>query len=298
MAGDVTEAAHGNLTGARPLPSVSVAVANEVKGSAVGTGDREVPRSEWNHASHARTQGQHTPSHHRRVSVRERAYAQLKSLILSDRFAPGQRLTEEQLAKELGTSRTPIREALHKLESEALITSLPTRGFVASHDSPQEIEELIELRAILEGYALRIICGRLTEPQFQTLEQIVRTSEDSLRSQHLDDVSRSNMRFHDTLHTLIGDKRRLHHQLVTMRQYAFRYCKSGQPGPNGNRRTVEEHCRILMALRFRDPDLSEYAMREHIHRSQNDRLQPEQEPFHRHAARDRRDPHADAFETR
>jgi DNA-binding GntR family transcriptional regulator len=311
MNGDSNDGPCGTLTGANLLASMPAAVANEVRGPVAvrvlagtlrdqhtGTGNREGSQPDRNHANYAPGRKQRTPADHRSVPVRERAYARLKSLILSDRFAPGQRLTEEQLAQEFGTSRTPIREALHKLESEGLITSLPTRGYVASQDSPQEMDELIELRAILEGHALRIICGRLTEPQFQALEEIVRTSEDALRRQRLEDLPRWNIRFHDTLHTLISDKRRLHHQLVTMRKYTFRYCQISQPGPDGNRRTVEEHRRILTALRFRDPDLSEYAMREHIQRSRGDRLQPEQEPFHQRAATDRRDRQVDAFEPR
>ena len=96
------------------------------------------------------------------LPVRERAYRQVKALILAGQLPPGQRLTEERLAQDLGISRTPIREALHKLASEGLITSLAARGFGASHDLEQEIEELFELRAVLEGHALRVICGRLT----------------------------------------------------------------------------------------------------------------------------------------
>lgn len=226
------------------------------------------------------------PSGEQAIPAREYAYLHLKTLILSDRFAPGQRLAEEQLAKEFGISRTPIREALHKLESEGLITSLPTRGFVASHDSQEDMEEIIELRAILEGYALRVICGRLTERQLQGLEETVRKTEDAQRHQHLDDVSRWNTRFHDMLHDLISDKRRLCQQVVTMRRYVFRYRESEQPEPEGGRRTVEDHRRILMALRFRDPALCEYVMREHIHRSRGDRLRPEREPFQQRAAAD------------
>ena len=69
------------------------------------------------------------------IPVRERAYECLKSAILSGRFNPGKRLTEEHLAKEMGVSRTPVREALHKLESEGLIKALETRGFIVSKDS-------------------------------------------------------------------------------------------------------------------------------------------------------------------
>lgn len=214
------------------------------------------------------------PSGRRPIPVRVYAYMHLKALILSDRFAPGQRLAEERLAREFGISRTPIREALHKLETEGLVTPLSRRGFAAPSDSRREMEELIDLRAVLEGYALRVVCGRATERQIQGLERIVRRTEDALRCGRLCELSRWNTRFHDMLHGLISDRRRLYHHLVTMRRYAFRYRRSTGPVVDGGHRTVEGHRRIVMALRFRDPDLCECAMREHIRQPQPDPVQP------------------------
>ena len=206
----------------------------------------------------------------RAIPVRERAYSRLRALVLSDRIAPGQRLAEERLAREFGISRTPIREALHKLESEGLITPISKRGFATFRDSQAEMEELNDLRAALEGYALRVICGRLTERQLETLERTVQMTEDALRRQRLGDVSRWNTTFHAALHEMISDKRRIYRQLVTMRQYAFRYRENEEPEPQAGRWTVEGHRRILMALRFHDADLCECAMREHIRHAPGD----------------------------
>ena len=211
--------------------------------------------------------------HAESIPVRERAYEHLKTSILSGRFSPGERLTEEHLAKELGMSRTPVREALHKLESEGLIKPLASRGFVASQDSKDDIEELFEIRAVLEGYALRVICGRITETILEGLEEIVRKAEEALRTRDLDDVFQWNTRFHDTLHDLITDKHRLYHQMVTMRQYVLRYRKNTLQYPDGGDRTVDGHRKILLALRLRDPDLCERLMREHIQQSKTDALQ-------------------------
>ena len=207
------------------------------------------------------------------VPVRERAYEHLKASILSGRFNPGERLAEEHLAKELGISRTPIREALHKLESEGLIKPLASRGFVASQDSKEDIEELFEIRAVLEGYALRLICGRITDTVLAQLEETVEKGEEALRRHGLDEIFQWNTRFHDTLHDLITDKRRLYHQMVTMRQYVLRYRKNTLQYPDGGARTVDGHRKILLALRLRDPDLCERVMREHIQQSKTDALQ-------------------------
>jgi DNA-binding GntR family transcriptional regulator len=212
-------------------------------------------------------------SHIESVPVRERAYEYLKASILSGRFNPGERLTEEHLAKELGISRTPVREALHKLESEGLIKPLATRGFVASQDSKEDIEELFEIRAVLEGYALRVICRRITDAVLERLEQTVAKAENALGHAALDEVFQWNTRFHDTLHELITDKRRLYHQMVTMRQYVLRYRKNTLQNPDAGARTVDGHRKILLALRLRDPDLCERVMREHIQQSKTDALE-------------------------
>jgi len=205
--------------------------------------------------------------------IRERAYEYLKTAILSGRFSPGARLTEEHLAKELSISRTPIREALHKLESEGLIKPLASRGFVASQDSKEEIDELFEIRAVLEGYALRVICERVTDTVLAQLEDTVKNAEEALRRHGLDEVFQWNTRFHDTLHELITDKHRLYHQMVTMRQYVLRYRKNTLQYPDGGERTVDGHRKILLALRLRDPDLCERVMRDHIQQSKKDALQ-------------------------
>jgi DNA-binding GntR family transcriptional regulator len=207
------------------------------------------------------------------IPVRERAYEHLKASILSGRFNPGERLAEEHLAKELGISRTPIREALHKLESEGLIKPLASRGFVASQDSKDDIEELFEIRAVLEGYALRLICGRITDAVLAQLEDTVEKAEEALGRHGLDEIFQWNTRFHDTLHDLITDRRRLYHQMVTMRQYVLRYRKNTLQYPDGGERTVDGHRKILLALRLRDPDLCERVMREHIQQSKTDALQ-------------------------
>ena len=80
-----------------------------------------------------------------------RAYQLTKDKIIRNELDPRQKLSEIELAKELEMSRTPVREALQKLESEGLIKALETRGFVVSLDSVEEVQELFEIRAILEG---------------------------------------------------------------------------------------------------------------------------------------------------
>jgi len=204
------------------------------------------------------------------IPVREMAYEFLKSSVLSGHFNPGERLTEEYLAKKLGVSRTPVREALHKLESEGLIKPLETRGFIVSRDSKDEVEELFELRAILEGYALRIICGRISEEDLKKLGRLIAGAEDALRRKRMEEVFKWNTKFHDTLHGIVVDKKRLHRLLVNIRKYVLRYRRDTLHYLDGGKRAVDGHRKILLALRLKDPDLCERMMREHIQEAKVD----------------------------
>jgi len=207
------------------------------------------------------------------VPVREMTYEFLKSSVLSGHLNPGERLTEEHLAKRLGVSRTPVREALHKLESEGLIKPLETRGFMVSRDSKDEVEELFELRAILEGYALRIISEKISEEDLKQLDRLVAGAEDALRRKRMEEVFKWNTKFHDTLHGIVVDKKRLHRLLVNIRKYVLRYRMDTLQYPDGGKRAVDGHRKILLALRVKDPDLCERMMREHIQEAKVDAKQ-------------------------
>ena len=205
--------------------------------------------------------------------VRERAYEYLKSAILSDRIHPGERLAEEHLAKEMGVSRTPVREALHKLESEGLIKALETRGFIVSKDSREEVEELFDMRAILEGYGLRVISEKVSEDLLEQLNGFIEKAEDALRRKQIREVFKWNTQFHDTLHRMLAEKKRLHRLLVNVRKYVLRYRENTLQYPDGGRRALDGHRKIVMALRLKDPDLCERVMREHIQEAKEDALQ-------------------------
>jgi len=207
------------------------------------------------------------------MPAREKTYQHLKSNILSGHFNPGERLTEEHLARKLGVSRTPVREALHKLESEGLIKSLVTRGFIVSRDSKDEMEELFDIRAILEGYLMRMICETISEETIGQLDQFVEKAEEALRQKKIEEVFKWNTQFHDTLHSLVQNKQRFHQMMVNIRKYVLRYRKDTLRYPDGGKRTIEGHRKIMMSLRLRDPDLCERVMREHIREAKEDALQ-------------------------
>jgi DNA-binding GntR family transcriptional regulator len=207
------------------------------------------------------------------IPVSTKTYEYLKAKVLAGRFHPGDRLTEEHLAKVLGVSRTPIREALHKLELEGLIKSLETRGFIIPQDSHEEVEELFDLRAVLEGYTLRIICETISGETLKQLDGYIEKGEEALRRRRLEEVFKWNTKFHDTLHGLVRNRNRLHRILVNMRKYVLRHRRNTLQYPDAGRRTIEGHRKIMLALRLKDLDLCERLMREHIREAKEDAQQ-------------------------
>lgn len=204
--------------------------------------------------------------------IRKRVYDDLRSAILSGRLNPAERLTEEHLAETLGVSRTPVREALNKLESEGLIKALETRGFIVSTDSPEEVEELFEIRAILEGYTLRLISKDIDKKKLALLNGMIEKAERALETRQMNEVFECNTLFHDTLHGMVNHKKQLCRLLVNMRENVLRYRRDTLHSPEGTRRTIDGHRRILLALSLNDPDLCEKTMREHINEAKEDAL--------------------------
>jgi len=207
------------------------------------------------------------------IPIREKVYEYLKSSVLSGRFNPGKRLTEEHLASEIGVSRTPVREALHKLASEGLIKSLDTRGFIASADSKDEIEEMFDIRASLEGYALRLASEIISEETLKGLDGFIENAEDALKRKKINEIFKWNTRFHDALHDLVAHKPRFHRLITNMRKYVLRYRKDTLHYLDGAKRTIDGHRKIMMALRLKEPDLCERIMREHIQEAKEDAMQ-------------------------
>jgi DNA-binding GntR family transcriptional regulator len=206
------------------------------------------------------------------TSVRERAYRYLKSKVLSGGFDEGQRLTEVQLAKSLGVSRTPVREALQKLESEGLVQPMEKRGFCVSRDSREEMQDLFDIRAALEGYAIRLVCERITEETMTELHGFIRKAQDALKRKKIDKIFEFNTQFHDTLHEVITHRPRFHSLIADMRKYVLRYRKDSLHYFEGAQKTIAGHRKILLALSLKDPDLCERVMREHVQEAREEAL--------------------------
>lgn len=207
----------------------------------------------------------------RRLPVREQTYRILKEKILSGHFQPNKRLVEESLADLLGVSRTPIREALHKLELEGLVKKKGARGFCVPEETAEEMSELFEIRAVLEGHALACLCENISDESFLVLRELVDKAERGVLAGELGLVFEYNTKFHDLLYNLIREKRsRLFTMIEDMREYILRYRKDSLDNLHAAERSISGHKKILLALELNDPVLCEHVMRTHVYEAQAD----------------------------
>lgn len=225
-------------------------------------------------------------------SLRERAYRHIQSKILSGDLAGGQRVSEQALAEELGISRTPVRSALHELESEGLLHQVPRYGTVVKKTDRRDLAELFDLRMALEGFAAEVAATRISPEDLATLsslgDQMHALAQANLDDkQNLDD-SKVLGRFVDAdveFHVLIlraTGNRRLMKSVADSRMLSQWGFHARQP----ERIEVlaeawEGHRQILQGLKAGDPEASRVAMANHIRFSKEnalrifDRLQAE-----------------------
>jgi DNA-binding GntR family transcriptional regulator len=184
--------------------------------------------------------------------LREDVHALLRERIVKGDLLPGNRLQDVLLAAELGVSRTPVREALLRLESEGLVESDPNRGFFVAALSRKEVSEIYPIVWTLECLALDS-CEPLTPPQIQSLRQInaemAAGTADSLHRQELD------LRWHQTLLSSCPNQR-LKEFLAALKQIVRRYEWVYMGDPARVRRSVRDHAEILEALVKKKRDLA------------------------------------------
>ncbi len=208
---------------------------------------------------------------HGQLSVREQTYRHLKEKILTGHFPPDERLVEESLAGQLGVSRTPVREALHKLELEGLVRLKGARGFCVPEETAADMSELFEIRAVLEGHALSCLCNSISEDSVRTLREYITRAELGVSEGRRELVFESNTKFHDLLYQLVRSRRpRLFNLIEDMRDYILRYRKDSLGTLEAARRSIAGHKKILLALELNDPVLCEQVMRAHIYEAEAD----------------------------
>lgn len=190
-------------------------------------------------------------------------YRELRRAILQGALRPGERLIETTLAKDLRVSRTPVREALSKLEVEGLARPLPNGGVVVG-DTPTELEEIYSLRRLIEGHAARLAAQRITAEELARLGEVNTQSERKLSTASAAERAELNQGFHYLLAAASHSPRIV--RLVTeYYEYSVTDRLLEQHTPDITKHQADHH-QIVAALAAHDANLAERLVHEHIER--------------------------------
>lgn len=220
-------------------------------------------------------------------TMQEIVHDTIREAILTGRYAPGQRLVADELAQELGTSRMPVREALHRLEAAGLVSITPHRGAVVSELSEQEIVEIYHIRAVLEGLATRLAAPHLVPSDHDRLNALIdEMASAAAASPDLDQMLRGNRDFHEVIWQAARAPR-LHELLENLYDASQRFRNISILLPGRLAQIIQEHRRIAQALAAGDPAAAERFANEH-HENTAQRLLVEVRETHeeRRAARE------------
>lgn len=200
--------------------------------------------------------------------LREQVYKSLKSFILNETLPPNRRLIEEKLATEMGTSRTPVREAIQKLEKEGLIYRLPRGGFAVSSITEDDIEEVFGIRSALEGYAGYLATKKASDDEIASLETVVRDQEECLKENNVEEIVRLNTEFHDILYRT-AKSHKLYHTINDLRDYIYRYRIIILRYEGLAEVSLKDHKDMIELMKARQAGKVEKLIRKHVIRGKN-----------------------------
>jgi DNA-binding GntR family transcriptional regulator len=199
------------------------------------------------------------------ASMSTRIYEQLKAAITAmDIYDPDAnlKLDERGLSEQFGSSRTPLREALTRLDQDGLVKILPRRGIIIVRRTKPEILEMITVWAALESMAARLVCEVAGDDQIAKLQQLADTYDSTQVEQHMSEYSDDNIRFHSTIIQLSQCE-----LIAEMTDGLFRHVRAIRRRTihekDRAQRSVRDHSRIVKALGNRDADLASRLVREH-----------------------------------
>lgn len=197
------------------------------------------------------------------LPARELVARKLREAILSGRFQPGQRLLERELVARMGVSRTPIREALRKLEREGLVSTVPYKGPAVSKFTPQAAREVYEVRAALEGRAAALFARRTDPEAIARMRGHVRDAERALARRQAAGVLAANNAFHDELAAASGNIllrsliANLQDRIVLLRVESLSY-------PGRRSRSIAEHKAIVRMIERGNAEGARRLVEQHV----------------------------------
>lgn len=181
-----------------------------------------------------------------------KAYEDIKQRIIYFDLKPGDRIFESEIARSLGISRTPVREALLILENEGLVERDSRLGFIVRRLSREEVEEYFSIRRILECYAVPLIVDRVTSAELRALEANVRQAEICVEKNDLRKIIKYETEFHEILYR--SAKSDIFLRTISGLVDKFHWIRAiALAAPGGSRQSLNDHKNLLEAVRNRDP---------------------------------------------
>lgn len=197
------------------------------------------------------------------LPLRDVVFNTLRQAILKGEFQPGERLMEIQLAQRLGVSRTPIREAIRKLELEGLVVMIPRKGAEVAKITEKNMRDVLEVRLALEKLAIELACQRITDEEIKQLEISSQQFCQTTVSKDLLTMAQADERFHDVIYNATKNKR-LIQMLNNLREQMYRYRIEYIKDIETHEGLVKEHEDILQALREKNLEAASAMIQNHI----------------------------------
>lgn len=202
------------------------------------------------------------------LPLREVVFNTLRKAILTGQLKPGDRLMEVHLANKLGVSRTPIREAIHKLEQEGLVTMVPRRGAEVAKITERSLQDVLEVRRALDVLSVELACERISEEELEHLKKACHQFEEATHSKDTTAIAKADVAYHDIIVRATGNQRLqqlVNHLAEQMYRYRFVYLKD----ISQHEKLVEEHREILECILQRDKKKASEAVKKHIDNQEN-----------------------------
>ena len=197
------------------------------------------------------------------LPLRDVVFNTLRQAILRGELKPGERLMEIQLANKLGVSRTPIREALRKLELEGLVNMVPRKGAEVADITEKSLRDVLEVRKALEELSVQLACEKITEEEIEELKRVAERFKDTLNDQDVTKIAEADVAFHDVIYTAT-DNQKLILLLNNLREQMYRYRVEYLKKEEAYPQLIAEHEELIDNISKRNKEEATRIMCEHI----------------------------------
>ena len=197
------------------------------------------------------------------LPLRDVVFNTLREAILRGELKPGERLMEIQLANKLGVSRTPIREAIRKLELEGLVLMIPRKGAEVAQITEKSLRDVLEVRRALENLAVQLACLRMSPQTLADLKAAARAFEEILGGEDVTAAAEADVAFHDVIY-MATDNQRLISLLNNLREQMYRYRVEYLKKKECHKQLLWEHQEIIRAIEAGEIDVATKITEQHI----------------------------------